>query len=177
MFLHSLSFGERIAIPLLAMADETKGIPNPAAKKKSSLPLIVGVLVVLLGGGGGGWFYLHHGKAAEAAPVEKAPEFMVHLETFTVNLADPEQGHFLRITMDLGLDHAPKGAAEKGTGDFPVARARDSILSVLALGQADVLMTPEGKAQLKHDLIQSLQQNVPEGDVRNVYFTEFLVQR
>ena len=160
------------------MADETKNSPNPsAAKKKSSLPLIVGVLVVLLGGGGGGWFYLHHGKPAEAAPVEKSPEFALHLETFTVNLADPEESHFLRITIDLGLEHAPKGAAEKGTGDFPTARARDAMLSVLAKGKADVLMTPEGKDQLKHDLLQALQESVPEAAVRNVYFTEFLVQR
>jgi flagellar FliL protein len=159
------------------MADETKSVPNPAAKKKSSLPIIVGVLVVLLGGGGGGWFYLHQGKSAQAAPVEKTPEFMVHLDTFTVNLADPEESHFLRITIDLGLDHAPKGAAEKSTGEFPTARARDSILSVLARGKADILMTPEGKDQLKHDLIQALQESVPDADVRNVYFTEFLVQR
>jgi len=38
-------------------------------------------------------------------------------------------------------------------------------------------MTPEGKAQLKRDLVQVLQQKVPEIDVRDVYFTEFLVQR
>jgi flagellar FliL protein len=161
------------------MADETKNAPNQAAKKKSSLPIIIGALIVLLGGGGEAWFYLHHGKSAEAAApvVEKAPEFMVHLETFTVNLADPEESHFLRITIDLGLDHAPKGAAEKGTGDFPVARVRDAILSVLARAKADVLMTPEGKDQLKHDLIQALQTSVPDSNVRNVYFTEFLVQR
>jgi flagellar FliL protein len=162
------------------MTEDPKSVSNSAtaAPKKSPMLMIVGVLVVLLGGGGGAWFYLHHGKSAEAAaPVEQTPEFMVHLDTFTVNLADTEENHFLRITMDLGLAHAPKGAAEKGSGDFPVARVRDAILSVLAAGKADALMTPEGKTQLKHDLIQSLQQSVPEADVRSVYFTEFLVQR
>jgi len=164
------------------MAEEPKSTPNPARpapkKKSSALVVIVGVLVVLLGGGGAAWYYLHHdAKPAEAAAAEKTPEFTIHLETFTVNLADPEESHFLRITIDLGLGHPPKGAAERGVGDFPVARARDAILSVLAIGKADVLMTPEGKAQLKHDLIQALNENVPESDVRNVYFTEFLVQR
>ncbi len=163
------------------MAEEPKSTPDPAAsapkKKSSALLIIVGALVVLLGGAGAAWYFLHHSKPAEAASVDKPPEFTVHLDTFTVNLADPEESHFLRITMDLGLGHPPKDAGEKGAGGFPTARARDAILSVLAVGKADVLMTPEGKAQLKHDLIQALQESVPESDVRAVYFTEFLVQR
>ncbi|HXX44758.1 MAG TPA: flagellar basal body-associated FliL family protein [Candidatus Acidoferrales bacterium] len=161
------------------MADESKAAAKPAetAKKKSAAPLIVVLVVLLAGGAGAAWFFLHHGKTAEAAPEANTPEFVVHLDTFTVNLADPEEGHFLRITIDLGLGHPPKGAAERNYGDFPVARARDAILSVLTIGKADVLLTPDGKTQLKHDLIQSLQDKVPEADVRNVYFTEFIVQR
>lgn len=161
------------------MADESKSSAKPAepVKKKSKAPFLVMVFAVLVGGAGGAWFFLHHSKTAEAAPEANAPEFVVHLETFTVNLADPEEGHFLRVTIDLGLAHAPKGAAERGYGDFPMARARDAILSVLTVGKADVLLTPEGKARLKHDLIQALQETVPEADVRNVYFTEFIVQR
>lgn len=161
------------------MADESKSTAKPyeAAKKKSKAPVLVILLVVFLGGAGAAWFFLHHGKTAEAAPEANTPEFVVHLDTFTVNLADPEEGHFLRVTIDLGLAHPPKGAAERGYGDFPVARARDAILSVLTVGKADVLLTPDGKAQLKRDLIQSLQDKVPDADIRNVYFTEFIVQR
>jgi len=161
------------------MADEPKGTANSAEapKKKSMAPLLIILVLVVAGGGGAAWFFLHKGKTAEAAPEVNTPEFVVHLDTFTVNLADPEEGHFLRITIDLGLGHPPKGAAERNYGDFPVARARDAILSVLTVGKADVLLTPDGKTQLKHDLIQSLQDKVPEADVRNVYFTEFIVQR
>ena len=54
---------------------------------------------------------------------------------------------------------------------------RDAILTVLTAGKADVLITQEGKAQLKKDILAALQQTVPELDVREVYFTEFLVQR
>ena len=169
----------RIAVPRVAMADESKAAAKPAeaAKKKSKLPILIILLIVLLSGAGAAWFFLHHGKTAEAAPEANTPEFVVHLETFTVNLADPEEGHFLRVTIDLGLAHAPKGAAERGYGDFPIARARDAILSVLTVGKADVLLTPDGKTQLKRDLIQSLQDKVPEAGVQNVYFTEFIVQR
>ena len=168
------------------MTDESKNTTNaaaPAPKSKTALLLVVVILVGLVGGAGGAWFFLHHGKTAEAAeatPQQKLsdPGYVAHLEPFTVNLADSEDSHFLRITIDLALGHAPKGAeGEKGMGDFPTARVRDSVLAVLTLGKADVLITPEGKATLKRDLIAGLQQKVPEIDVRDVYFTEFLVQR
>jgi flagellar protein FliL len=163
------------------MADESKNAATAEPKKsKTTLLLILAVLVSLSGGAGGAWYYLHHAKTAEAAPAQKAPDpgFVAHLEPFTVNLADSEDSHFLRITIDLALSHAPKGAeGEKGNGDFPSALVRDTVLSVLTLGKADVLITPDGKAALKHDLIAALQQKVPEIDVRDVYFTEFLVQR
>jgi len=162
------------------MADEPKNA-NTEPKKKSHLLLIIAVLVSLLGGGGAAWFFLlPHGKSVQAAPEQKAPEhgFVAHLEPFTVNLADAEDSHFLRITMDLDLAHAPKGAeGEKGNGDLPTALVRDTILSVLTQGKADVLVTPDGKAALKHDLLSALQQRVPEISVRDIYFTEFLVQR
>jgi flagellar basal body-associated protein FliL len=48
---------------------------------------------------------------------------------------------------------------------------------VLTAGKADTLITSQGKAQLKKDVLAALQQSVPDLDVREVYFTEFLVQR
>jgi flagellar basal body-associated protein FliL len=48
---------------------------------------------------------------------------------------------------------------------------------VLTAGKADALLTQEGKTQLKKNLVEALNHNVPELGVRDVYFTEFLVQR
>jgi flagellar protein FliL len=148
-----------------------------SAPKKSNAVMLIAVAVVVLAlAGGGAWFFLHHGKTAEAAPPEAASLHTVHLEGFTVNLSDPEESHFLRITIDLGLAHAPK-AAKEGEGEVPTARVRDTLLMVLTKGKANDLVTQEGKTQLKKDLLAALQQNLPELDVREVYFTEFLVQR
>lgn len=140
--------------------------------------LILAVVVGLAAAGGGAWFYLHQGKTAQAAPQQQQTEALhtVHLEGFTVNLADAEENHFLRITIDLGLGHAPK-AAKEGESEIPTARVRDAILTVLTAGKSDALVTPDGKAQLKKDVLAALQQSAPELDVREVYFTEFLVQR
>jgi flagellar basal body-associated protein FliL len=149
---------------------------QPEAKKSNSLMLILGAALVVILAGGGGWFYMHQGKTTQAATPQAEALHTVHLEGFTVNLADTEENHFLRITIDLGLGHVPK-AAKEGESDIPTARVRDAILTVLTAGKADALVTQAGKAQLKKDILAALQQTVPELDVREAYFTEFLVQR
>jgi flagellar protein FliL len=99
-----------------------------------------------------------------------------------VNLADAEEGRFLRATLALGVDGQlptiPKGENKPvETSAVPMATIRDSILTILAQCTSDQLLTPEGKAKLKADLMNSLNRDVPELRVREVYFTEFLVQR
>lgn len=131
-------------------------------------------------GGGSFWFVQQrdHATAASTSDASGAPKYIVHLEGFTVNLADPEDTHFLRATIDLGIDHLPDGADKEKLGQaLPIPRIRDAILSVLTVCKADVLLTPEGKSQLKKNLIDSLNKSVPEIGVREIYFTEFLVQR
>ena len=54
---------------------------------------------------------------------------------------------------------------------------RDTIVGVLAQSQVDDLLTAKGKAELKADLLQALQERVPGLEVEEVYFTEFLIQR
>jgi flagellar protein FliL len=155
---------------------------NVPVREKSSAGLLAGIaLLATLGGGGSAWFVLQRGRTAEAskqADANAAPKYLVHLEGFTVNLADAEETHFLRVTMDLGIDRLPDGIEkEKVAASLPVARIRDSILSVLTTCKADALLTPEGKMALKKSLVESLNHNVPELGVKDVYFTEFLVQR
>ena len=151
-------------------------------RRKSSAGLLLGIgLMAVAGGAGSAWFVLQRGRIAEASrPTEAdaAPKYMVHLEGFTVNLADAEESHFLRVTMDLGIDRLPKGVEkEKTVAATSVPRIRDAVLSVLTVSKADALLTPEGKTELKKNLIASLNQKVPELGVKDVYFTEFLVQR
>ena len=99
-----------------------------------------------------------------------------------MNLADPEEGRFLRATLSLGVDGQlpPITKADNKTvetGTVSMATIRDSILTVLTQCTSDQLLTPEGKAKLKADLLNSLNRDVPALRAREVYFTEFLVQR
>lgn len=170
------------------MSDDTNnllGVPTSTpsvAKRATPIWLVAGtVLMAIAAGGGSAWLVVQRGRADEAPKTAQAdsgaPKSVVHLDGFTVNLADPEETHFLRVTMDLGLDHLPGGSEKDGAHGLPVARIRDSVLKVLTTCQADPLLTSEGKTQLKKNLVDSLNRDVPELGVRDVYFTEFLVQR
>ena len=158
----------------------TEPAPPPPENKSSALPVILSAAVVLLVAVVGVYFWLSSSSkkpAANGKKPEKAAEILsvLHLETFVVNIADPEQKAFLRVGIDLGLDKKPgKGEGEAGA---PVALVRDTILGVLSLQKPDDLLTPEGKRKLKQDLLHALEQRAPELGVSEVYFTEFLMQR
>ena len=103
---------------------------------------------------------------------------VMRLETFVVNLADPEEGRFLRVGIDLGLENPPtaKGGHGEESG-VSTARIRDTILGVLTTWRSDALLASDGKQKLKDELVRALRTRVPELGVREVYFTDFLVQR
>ena len=85
--------------------------------------LILGLLVAVVAAGGGAWFYFHQTKTAQAAPtVETESLHTVHLEGFTVNLADVEENHFLRITIDIGLGPRPESSKGRRIGHPDGAR-------------------------------------------------------
>jgi flagellar FliL protein len=165
-----------------AMGDDAqKKQAKPAATpKKSSKAALAWILIAAGAGGSAAWYLQQRAGAASHRDAEAsaAPKYIVHLEGFTVNLADPEQTHFLRATIDLGIDRLPDGAdKEKPSQAIPVARVRDAILSVLTVCKADDLLTADGKTELKQNLLKALNKSVPELGVREIYFTEFLVQR
>ena len=154
---------------------------DPAKKNSSKLPLIIGGVIVLGALGGGGGWYFHHRSvaAAEAKPVEAASDpttevkSVVHLESFVVNLQGGSDNGYLRVGIDLGVA-AEQKEGEKGPP--ATGKLRDTILTVLGTRGVDELLTADGKAKLKTDLLKAIQDKVPEIECREVYFTEFLVQ-
>src|SRR5262249_14042826 len=148
-----------------------------------SMPLMASIaLFAVVGGGAVSWLLQQKAHQSAAVRAEsglgRAPKYLIPLEGFTVNLADPEETHFLRITISLGIDKLPDAVdKEKTTDSIPVAGIRDAILGVLTSCKADELLTGQGKEQLKKNVLAAVQKSVPELDVREIYFTEFLVQR
>ena len=156
--------------------------PNTVPTSKGRLLLIVAAFSLVAALGAGGWLYFRpskqdsekNGRDAKAHRVTT----VLHLENFVVNLADPAENHFLRIGIDLGLENqAPGEEGQDEGGRVPLARVRDTILEVLTTWRSDALLLPEGKEKLKQELVKALRRRVPELGVREVYFTDFLVQR
>jgi flagellar basal body-associated protein FliL len=130
------------------------------------------ILVALLGLGAWFWIAYRSGPGVSAEG-NRAVKSSLHLEPFVLNLADREPRSYLRVGIDLGLGRE----LGKGENASPVGPVRDAIVGVLAQSQVDALLTVKGKAKLKEDLLQALQERVPGLEVEEVYFTEFLIQR
>jgi flagellar basal body-associated protein FliL len=141
---------------------------SPGKARKFAMVFPAVVLVVV-----GIWFWANRGTSpAPALEAETQVRSTLHLETFVLNLADPDQRAYLRVGIDLGLSRE-----EKRDEAALTAPVRDTILGVLAQAKADELMTAEGKTKLKESLLHAVQERVPELGVQEVYFTEFLIQR
>ena len=119
------------------------------------------------------WFWSGgRSEASSPEPVDQI-KYTLHLETFVLNLADPGQRSYLRVGIDLGLG---RGKA-KSDEVLPISQVRDAILGVLSQARVDDLLGESGKSKLKANVLSALQERVPQLMVREVYFTEFLIQR
>jgi flagellar FliL protein len=158
------------------MSDEQKTEKKKAGKGK--LIGIIVVVLVLLGGGGAGayWFWFRTAPTSAAdADAEEIEVGIIPLDQFLVNLADPGGTRFLRVTMRLavaGEDHAEEIAED------PVALAhlRSTILELLTLQMSESLVTAQGKAELKKKIIERASEVLHEVPVKDVLFSDFVVQ-
>lgn len=158
-----------------------------AKPPKSRVARLVVIVVLLAAIGAGAWWFKARKATAQAsekntsadspANPDQQVQSVIHLESFVVNLADPDQNAFLRVGIDLGLGkQLPEGKApDKNSPLTP--QIRDAVLTVLSSCRSDSLLAADGKIKLKEQLLQALHERAQELDVKEVYFTEFLVQR
>jgi flagellar FliL protein len=92
------------------------------------------------------------------------------MEPFLVNLADPGQPRYLKVT--LHVETYQKG--EEFEKRLP--QSRDSVLTILSSKNSKDLMTSEGKNALREEIKEKLNRLLVETKVRNIYFTEFIIQ-
>ena len=146
----------------------TKTSENKKSSRMGTVFFVTAAMALALGAG----YWLTHKPEVTAGGTSQV-KGTLHLETFVLNLADPGQRSYLRVGIDLGLGRE----LGKGENTAPVGPVRDTIVGVLAQSRVDDLLTAKGKAKLKADLLQALQERVPGLAVEEVYFTEFLIQR
>lgn len=108
---------------------------------------------------------------------ERQPPIFMRIEPFTVNLADDRYGSrllYTGVTLRVGNDLSQQILEEH----MPQVRSR--LLMLLSGKQASDLTSPEGKEDLAQAIINRLNvpltENQPPLDLREVLFTEFIVQ-
>jgi flagellar protein FliL len=168
-------------VPVTTQLMPETDVENPAGEKpkKSRKKLfIIAILLVVLGVGG------FVGKGMLAGPAEPLPDptkVAGKVDTFppiTLNLAD---GRYLKLTLALQLSEAaspPPGSVDEAAGAVPAldgAKALDAAITVLGKSTYRELLAPGGRARAQKALSARVKK-LYDGEVLEVYFTEFLMQ-
>lgn len=146
------------------------------AEKKKVSPMkwiiLVVLVVVLTGGGYVGWVkFMNKEPAAVAAP-PVAQSVKHDMGTFLVNLSDPSGKRYLKVSIQLEVS-SPSVSAEIADHNIEI---RDMILMLLSGKEYGDIGNVAGKMMLKQDILSRLNKTLSNGQVKEVYFTEFLVQ-
>lgn len=125
-----------------------------------------------------------HGEEAPAEGEHAAPSggshgevstevgIMFPLDLFTVNLLSESGRRYLKVEMNLELE-GEELALELETKK-PVLR--DVIIRILSGKSLEEVSTIKGKETVKEEILTDLNQRVKDGKIKNVYFTDFVVQ-
>jgi flagellar FliL protein len=151
------------------------------------------VVIATLGVGGGVYYLARTGRlpmqgvaAQKTEDIALGTTHAMALEPVLVNLADAGGSSYLRVALTLRVADVveKKGAKTEGdknkddkTADDRVAAVRDTVLTVLGRETADGLLTADGKERLKTELKAALAAHNSDLIVKDVFFTDFLVQR
>ena len=156
------------------MADEsgekTEEVEAKAKGGKKMMPIIIAAVVALLLGAGLAFKFAGH-KGSAKPPPPKVGETLP-LDEFMVNLADPSNDHYAKLTIALGLK---QGVSSEGFKD-KVPVTRDAIVMVLTAKTLDQVRTESGKEKLKSEIKRQVNKALGEDDVLAVYFEAFATQ-
>lgn len=154
------------------------------------LIIVVVLLVVLLIGGGAAAFLLL-GSHDEAAPTQTTQQDvktekkksskkstdhlaigpMYPMAQFVVNLLSESGNRFLKVSIDLELSD-PKLQPM----DHKKSLIRDIIIRTFSSKTFEEISTLKGKDKLKDEVLDKINENLSDGQVKNIYFTDFVVQ-
>lgn len=153
-------------------AEEEK--QSKSKKSNKSLFIVIGIIAVALIGGVAAFMLLSGGKGGKVETKHEEKKdvktALVALDAFVLNLA--EQGRFLKVTMQFEL----ADAATLPMVNEKIPQLRDAIITLVSSKSSDAVSSPEGKLQLKDELLLRANQSVGKDVFKNLYFTEFVMQ-
>ncbi len=178
------------------MADEEK--KEEIKEKKSGLNLVLIIFIVLLllilvGGGVAAYFLLSDNGNTQQSNIQQQPQPQTQarkpsnvarssdltkigpiypLDQFIVNLLSEGGTKFLKTKMDIELS-SPELTAEL---DKKKPLIRDIVIRTLSSKTFQEVSTNRGKEKLKDELVDKINAVLADGHVKNIFFTEFVVQ-
>lgn len=105
-------------------------------------------------------------------PEDKDVKKVIDLPPFIVNLADHGEAFYLRLSVSVGIGES---ANEKEDPLF-TTRVRNAMLVVLTTKRSEDVLSQEGKAQLRKELLKAARAASSEPKVEAIYITDLIVQ-
>ena len=161
-----------------------------------NIVMIVVAALISLGLGAGGAFFFASSQVSPSAAVESTAELaspetaeakaaasmkresenfkerLYGLDPFVVNVTGDGYNRFLKVRVELETSDA----SIKEELDARLPQVRDALIVLLSGKQLSDITDFEGKALLKEDILERINDLVDTGDIRSVLFTEFVVQ-
>lgn len=94
------------------------------------------------------------------------------LKSFNLNLGNPLENRYIRL--ELAVEH---GCAEEDKNELKgrEPQLRDAIISVISKKTREFLLSPDGKAQLTHEIRNQINQRMSR-PIKDVYITDILIE-
>ncbi len=161
---------------------------EPKAKGSKNMLLLVALGTVLTAGAGTAGYLVgnHTAPPAQAQALSgmtpppgegaggsgKAVGPMVDIESFVINILEDKDTRYLKAAITLELENTE--AAEEAKQRMP--QVRDAILLMVGNKTFNEVRDLQGKLQLRAELMAKINEILKKGQVRRIYFTDFVVQ-
>ncbi len=162
--------------------------------KKSPVKLIIMIVAVILVLGGGYFAYTKffasepeteetaEKNADEPVPEDDTPEdeigFKVDLEKFTLNLAGGTGSHFLvtSLSLEVTTQELKDDILDVEDKKLYMIKTRNKILDILRKKTFKEINDPDATRVIAKEILFQLNKIYKSGKVRNVYFSDIMVQ-
>ena len=173
-------------------AEETE--ESSSGGGKGGLVMIIAAALISLGLGAGGAFFFasqqqppppptaqqsieaelaaEKAAAKQRALTEDFKERLYGLDPFVVNVTGDGYNRFLKLRVELETTDSDV----KEEIDARLPQVRDALIVLLSSKQLSDITDFEGKALLKEDMLERVNDLLDSGQIRSILFTEFVVQ-
>jgi flagellar FliL protein len=166
--------------------EEQKEEKSGGGNKLLLIVIIILLLLLLVIGGLVAYFLLSSSSDENQAPEQKQEKVVKKkkvsdmaevgpiypLDQFIVNLVSNNADRYLKCKIAFELD-SPEVQQEI---DKKLPAIRDIIINILSSKTVEEIQTAKGKEKLKEEIKRKVNEILTTGEVRHVYFTEFVIQ-